>query len=90
MKWNIYLNRTIKVGKIHSDLFLSSCKAFLSAVNDSANLVSSSDDLSVVFSSGNTELLLVEWRRPGGERLGGERLSPDVPALPAVESLALC
>ena len=59
-------------------------------MNDSANLVSSSDDLSVVFSSGNTELLLVERRRPGGERLGGERLSPDVPALPVVESLALC
>ena len=50
-------------------------------MNDTARLVSSSEDLSPGFSSGSTELLRVERRRPGGDRLGGERFSPEVPAL---------
>ena len=74
------MNRTIKVGDIYRDLSLSSRKAFRSAVNDTARLVSSSEDLSPVCSSGSTELLRVERRRLGGDRLGGERSSPEVPA----------
>ena len=72
----IYFDRTIKVGKnlptvgitnlvtylFFGDFFFSSSKAFASAVNDSAKLVSSSDDLSPVFSPGSTELLRVERR----------------------------
>ena len=81
--------------RIYGDLSLSSRKAFLRAVKDSASVISSwdgrlisSDRSAVLVSSGSLELLCVERRRLGGERLpvDGCRCSPEGPA---IESLVL-